>query len=71
MEYRAPGRENGMSRQGRTGYGEIRFTPNSFQYNGRVAAAMVPCAIFLLGIGGKPVLATLTSGSCSPTYSTH
>lgn len=65
MEYRAPGRENGMSmsRQGRSsGYGEIRFTPNSFQYNGRVAAAMVPCAIFLLGIGGKPVLATLTVG---------
>lgn len=70
MEYRpsggmmaAPGVEamNGGSRAGRRS-GEVRFTPNSFQYNGRVAAAMVPCAIFLLGIGGKPVLATLTVG---------
>lgn len=60
-----PGGEamNGGSRAGaRRGYGEVRFTPNAFQYNGRVAAAMVPCAIFLLGIGGKPVLATLTVG---------
>jgi hypothetical protein len=51
-----------MCRQGKTGYGENRFTPNFFQYKGRVAAAMVPCAIFLLRIGGKPVLATLTVG---------
>ena len=69
MEYRgggmsAPGMETMMSNGGsrrRLG-GEPRFTPNSFQYNARVAAALAPSVILLLGMGGKPVLATLTVG---------
>lgn len=61
----APGLESmsngGSSRRSRTG-GDARFAPNGFQYNGRVAIALVPCVILLLGVGGKPVLATLTVG---------
>lgn len=69
MAYRSPGAamvppgmdsmSNGGSR--RRG-GETRFAPNAFQYNGRVAIAIVPCVVLLLGVGGKPVLATLTVG---------
>ncbi|KAJ0243426.1 No exine formation 1 [Hirschfeldia incana] len=39
-----------------------RFTPSSFAYNGRIALALVPCAAFLLDLGGAPVIATLTVG---------
>lgn len=39
-----------------------RFAPNTFQYNGRVAASLLPCVIVLLGAGGTPVLATLLAG---------
>ncbi|XP_010419915.1 PREDICTED: uncharacterized protein LOC104705589 [Camelina sativa] len=39
-----------------------RFSPSSFAYNGRIAIALVPCAAFLLDLGGAPVVATLTIG---------
>ncbi|XP_009125907.2 uncharacterized protein LOC103850865 [Brassica rapa] len=39
-----------------------RFSPSSFAYNARIATALVPCAAFLLDLGGAPVLATLTIG---------
>lgn len=39
-----------------------RFSPSSFTYNARIAAALVPCAAFLLDLGGTPVVATLTIG---------
>ncbi|KAL2652734.1 hypothetical protein R1flu_020862 [Riccia fluitans] len=42
--------------------GETRFTPNSFQYNARVAIGLVPSAILLLGVGGRPILGVLTVG---------
>ena len=40
-----------------------RFTPNSFQYNGRVAIALVPCLVVACIVGGKPVLAALSIGA--------
>ncbi|CAA7031546.1 unnamed protein product [Microthlaspi erraticum] len=39
-----------------------RFSPSSFAYSGRIAIALVPCAAFLLDLGGGPVVATLTIG---------
>lgn len=39
-----------------------RFAPNAFQYNVRVGVALFPCSLFVLGLGGKPVLATSTLG---------
>ncbi|XP_010249316.2 PREDICTED: uncharacterized protein LOC104591892 [Nelumbo nucifera] len=39
-----------------------RFSPSSFLHNPRIALALVPCAAFLLDLGGTPVLATLTLG---------
>ncbi|CAN1858081.1 hypothetical protein LINPERHAP1_LOCUS42723 [Linum perenne] len=39
-----------------------RFSPSSFSHNGRIAVALVPCAAFLLDLGGAPVVATLTLG---------
>lgn len=39
-----------------------RFSPSSFSHNARIAIALVPCAAFLLDLGGTPVLATLTLG---------
>ncbi|KAG6581973.1 hypothetical protein SDJN03_21975, partial [Cucurbita argyrosperma subsp. sororia] len=39
-----------------------RFTPSSFIYNSRIAIALVPSALFLLDLGGTPVIATLTLG---------
>ncbi|KAJ0230744.1 No exine formation 1 [Hirschfeldia incana] len=39
-----------------------RFSPSSFAYNSRIATALVPCAAFLLDLGGAPVIATLTIG---------
>ncbi|CAF1884148.1 unnamed protein product [Brassica napus] len=39
-----------------------RFSPSSFAYNARIATALVPCAAFLLDLGGAPVIATLTIG---------
>ncbi|KAI8526731.1 hypothetical protein RHMOL_Rhmol12G0018600 [Rhododendron molle] len=39
-----------------------RFSPSSFVHNARIALALVPCAAFLLDLGGAPVLATLTLG---------
>ncbi|CAH9121911.1 unnamed protein product [Cuscuta epithymum] len=39
-----------------------RFSPSSFAHNARVAVALVPCAAFLIDLGGIPVVATLTVG---------
>ncbi|KAF8390758.1 hypothetical protein HHK36_025285 [Tetracentron sinense] len=39
-----------------------RFSPSSFIHNPRIAIALVPCAAFLLDLGGTPVVATLTLG---------
>ncbi|KAF5196502.1 no exine formation [Thalictrum thalictroides] len=39
-----------------------RFIPSSFLHNNRIAIALVPCAAFLLDLGGTPVVATLTLG---------
>ncbi|XVF02097.1 hypothetical protein REPUB_Repub04eG0147100 [Reevesia pubescens] len=39
-----------------------RFSPSSFVHNARLAIALVPCAAFLLDLGGTPVVATLTLG---------
>ncbi|GMY26669.1 no exine formation 1 [Fagus crenata] len=39
-----------------------RFSASTFGYNARIAIALVPCAAFLLDLGGTPVLATLTLG---------
>ncbi|GAB2234255.1 hypothetical protein Drorol1_Dr00003500 [Drosera rotundifolia] len=42
---------------------DSRYSPSSsFIYNGRVAVALVPCAAFMLDLGGIPVVATLTLG---------
>ncbi|MCO5577316.1 hypothetical protein L7F22_031144 [Adiantum nelumboides] len=41
---------------------DSRFMAGSFQYNVRIGIGLVPCAIILLGMGGKPVLGTLTIG---------
>ncbi|KAF5953378.1 hypothetical protein HYC85_006234 [Camellia sinensis] len=39
-----------------------RFSPSSFAHNARIAVALVPCAAFLLDLGGTPVFAALTLG---------
>ncbi|XP_061989600.1 uncharacterized protein LOC133708162 [Rosa rugosa] len=39
-----------------------RFTAAAFAHNARMAVALVPCAAFLLDLGGTPVVATLTLG---------
>ncbi|GMH37943.1 hypothetical protein BSKO_05827 [Bryopsis sp. KO-2023] len=40
-----------------------RFSPNSFQYNGRVALAFVPSLVVLGGLAGKFVVGTLMVGA--------
>ncbi|CAI5500744.1 unnamed protein product [Closterium sp. Naga37s-1] len=42
--------------------GDGRFVPNPFQYNARVASALVPCVLVLLGAGGPIVVGTLVAG---------
>ncbi|PON57011.1 no exine formation [Parasponia andersonii] len=39
-----------------------RFSPAPFLHNFRIAVALVPCAAFLLDLGGTPVVAVLTLG---------
>ncbi|XP_028786914.1 uncharacterized protein LOC114742862 isoform X1 [Neltuma alba] len=39
-----------------------RISPSVFAHNWRIAAALVPCAAFLLDLGGTPVVATLIVG---------
>ena len=58
---RTPLRNDPLRKQGADG-ADARFTPNSFQYNTRVAAALLPCMLVLLGAGGTPVIATLVVG---------
>jgi hypothetical protein len=45
----------------------LRFTPNSFLYNGRVAIALVPSLIVAAALGGKLVMGVLTVG-CMVAY---
>jgi hypothetical protein len=45
----------------------LRFTPNSFAYNGRVAVALVPSLIVAAALGGKLVAGVLTVG-CMVAY---
>lgn len=40
-----------------------RFVPNSFQHNGRVASALLPCLATAAVIGGTPVVVSLTVGA--------
>ncbi|GJP32031.1 hypothetical protein CLOM_g16576 [Closterium sp. NIES-68] len=42
--------------------GDGRFVPHPFQYNARVASALVPCVLVLLGAGGPVVVGTLIAG---------
>lgn len=37
-----------------------RFVPNSFQYNGRVAWALLPSLIVLMSAGGKMFAGVMT-----------
>ncbi|KAF6143632.1 hypothetical protein GIB67_012431 [Kingdonia uniflora] len=39
-----------------------RFALSSFLHNARIAVALVPCALFLLDLGGTPVALTVTLG---------
>ncbi|XVE92708.1 hypothetical protein REPUB_Repub01dG0122900 [Reevesia pubescens] len=39
-----------------------RFSPSSFAHDICLAIALIPCAVFLLDLGGTPVVATLTLG---------
>ncbi|KAI4343462.1 hypothetical protein L6164_010805 [Bauhinia variegata] len=39
-----------------------RFSPSLFAHNFRIAIGLVPCAAFLLDLGGTPVVATLIVG---------
>lgn len=39
-----------------------RYTPSTFAHNARIAIALVPCAAFLVDLGGTPVVATLILG---------
>ncbi|GBG84594.1 hypothetical protein CBR_g38877 [Chara braunii] len=41
---------------------ESRFSPNPFQYNGRVALALIPCLLVVLGDAGQVAVGTLTIG---------
>jgi len=41
----------------------VRFAVNEFQYNGRVAAALVPALIVAAALGGRIVMAVLTVGA--------
>ncbi|XP_047313377.1 uncharacterized protein LOC124916672 [Impatiens glandulifera] len=39
-----------------------RFSPQTFAHNARIAIALIPSAVFLLDLGGRPVFAALTLG---------
>ncbi|KAL5710684.1 hypothetical protein ACHQM5_021219 [Ranunculus cassubicifolius] len=39
-----------------------RFSASTFLHNNRIAIGLLPCAAFLLDLGGTPVVATLTLG---------
>lgn len=45
------------------GGGSTRFAPNTFQYNGRIAAALLPCLAVAALLGGQPVLAIFSVGA--------
>eukprot|EP00249_Psilotum_nudum_P022608 c28580_g1_i2 orf=3-3230(-) len=53
---------DGMLQSNRLKSADFRFAAGTFQYNARVAVALVPCVVLILGMGGKPVLGTLTIG---------
>jgi hypothetical protein len=46
----------------------MRFTPNNFQYNGRVALALLPSIFVVAGFGGKiPVGVMMVNLPCNAT----
>ncbi|GKD00396.1 hypothetical protein Tco_1170670 [Tanacetum coccineum] len=53
---------NGTSTTNRRSVKTSRFAPSSFIHNARVSIALVPCAAFLLDLGGGPVIVALTLG---------
>ncbi|KAH6558160.1 hypothetical protein KP509_1Z076600 [Ceratopteris richardii] len=53
---------NGVGQLNRLRSGDSRFMAGSFQYNIRIGLALVPCGMFLVSLGGKQVLGTLTVG---------
>ncbi|CAA0815517.1 no exine formation 1 [Striga hermonthica] len=50
------------SRRSSSSMKNSRLTPSSFIHNGRIAVALVPAAVFLLDLGGAPVVAALIVG---------
>ncbi|KAH9328708.1 hypothetical protein KI387_000816, partial [Taxus chinensis] len=61
--YRNPSYQSPLNRPEKSRSGESRFSPSAtFEYNGRIAIALVPCAVLLLEMGGVAVMATLTVG---------
>ncbi|XP_071692494.1 uncharacterized protein [Rutidosis leptorrhynchoides] len=58
----SPNYPNGSNNSNRRSLKNSRFAPSSFVHNARVSIALVPCALFLLDLGGTPVVATLTLG---------
>ncbi|XP_027099832.1 uncharacterized protein [Coffea arabica] len=60
--YAAAGSSSSRSSTSRSLLKGSRFSPSTFAHNARIALALVPCAAFLLDLGGTPVLATLTLG---------
>ncbi|GLJ45910.1 hypothetical protein SUGI_0966700 [Cryptomeria japonica] len=61
--YRSPSLHSPLNRSEKSRSGESRFSSSaSFEYNARIAIALVPCALLLVEMGGFPVMATLTVG---------
>lgn len=58
QQRRGPGGAGSVSSSGPAS----RFEAHPFQYNGRVACALVPCVLVLLGAGGILVVTTLVAG---------
>nr|ATG71033.1 no exine fromation 1 [Cupressus sempervirens] len=61
--HRSPSLHSPLNRSEKSRSGESRFSSSaSFEYNARIAIALVPCALLLVEMGGFPVMATLTVG---------
>ncbi|KAG8365777.1 hypothetical protein BUALT_Bualt17G0007100 [Buddleja alternifolia] len=50
------------SRRASSSMKNSRFAPSTFVHNARIAVALVPSAVFLLDLGGAPVVASLVVG---------
>ncbi|GAB4832643.1 hypothetical protein Ancab_006661, partial [Ancistrocladus abbreviatus] len=46
----------------------LQYSLSAFIYNSRIAIALVPCAIFMLDLGGTPVIAFFCSSSLITTF---